>query len=448
MKRILTRVFWVFFTLVGVLVCLWLVSRLRGPSEAQVEAMALLQERAPVPAGGNAFAAIWLLGYDVPQSQLQTVAETDFAQSSAMTTPAGDGMRVEPVRTGLAQFEYQAPSIADAQLFCRTRDTDCLDRVRADPTAYDGLIERNQSLLDRVVALQQYGYYRSPEVDPTRTMLPPFQYAAYDLTRVAWQFSRGEVDAALTGACEGAHAWRRLGAHSDSLLARAIGTGYVEGYTGLLARMLAELPASQAIPDACTAAFATPAVADASICEAMRGEFALSEHHLRQFDADAGEEPSLIPGSHRWVFDPDKTLAILAAGNAWACSGDTNNALQNDIRLVQPPSSTGLSLARLECVANPSGCILADTAFPAYYDYQWKAQDHAARLELMNALLWLRGNADPDRPPQSQLTAYWEQRRRGDRELRFEDDGRAVALQLYAQGPDRWWSLPFFPEGS
>src|SRR5690606_8997512 len=206
----------------------------------------------------------------------------------------------------------------------------------------------------------------------------PFQYAPYDLTRVAWQFSRGEVDAALTGACEGAGAWRRLGAHSDSLLARAIGTANVEGYVGLLARMLAELPPSHVIPDACTAAFATPVVADASICEAMRGEFATTKHYIRQLDAGAGEESSLIPGSHRLVFDPEKSLAILAAGNAWTCSTDTNTALQNDIRVVQPPPSTGMSLARLECVANASGCILADIAFPAYYDYQWKAQDHAA----------------------------------------------------------------------
>lgn len=64
--------------------------------------------------------------------------------------------------------------------------------------------------------------------------------------------------------------------------------------------------------------------------------------------------------------------------------GGYDKALQSDIRIVPSPPLIHLSLASLECVANISGCVLADIAFQAYYNYQWRAQDHAARLEMMD----------------------------------------------------------------
>lgn len=445
MKRILIWILWLLAAGIGLLVCLWLISRLRGPSSDQADALALMQERAPVPAGGNAFPAMWLLAYDVPESQLQAVAEVDLAQSKVVVTPEGDGMSVALTRTGMEQFEDQTPSRADKALFCTTGDGGCLERVHADPVAYDGLIERNRELLDRVVALQGYGYYRRPESDPVQTMSPPFQYAVYDLTRVAWQFSRGEVDTALAGACDGAQTWRRLGAHSDSFLARSVSTGNVEGYTRLVAQMLGELPSSHEVPASCAAAFAPSTVADASICEAMRGEIAMSDQMMRQSLA-VGAPSGLSRLSRSTYLDVEKTSVLFAAGNAWACSEDTKAALQSDIRVVPPPARTARSLVRLECVANLAGCVFSDIAFPAYYPYQSKAQDHAARLELMAALLWLRSNASPGEPLQAQLMRYWEENRRGEREIRFEDNGRLIAMELYGHGPE-WWSLPFFPEG-
>lgn len=449
MRRIGKWLLWSTVGTLGLLICLWLVSRMRGPSVVQTEALALMQQRAPLPPGGNAFPAIWLLPYDVPESQLQAVARADYAQATVAVTKVGDGMVVERVRTGMAQFENQIPSAADVQLFCKTRDPECLDRIRADPAIYESVIERNHVLLERVVALQRYGYYRSPEFNlAAQTMLPPIQYAAYDITRLAWQFSQGQVDAALTGACDGAGAWRRLGAHSDSLMTRSISARYVEGYTGLLARMLGELPHSKKLPDSCAVAFSPPSIVDASICEAMRGEFMVSTHYIRQL-ADkrgVGSVPVSASGPKGLLFDPDRTLAILAAGNAWACSDTTNAALQSDLRVAHSPPRT--SVWRLECVANPTGCILSDIAFPAYYNYQWQAQDHAARLELMEALLWLRTNADLDQPLQAQLMRHWEGRRRGDRQIRFEDDGATVAMHQYARGSEEWWAVPFFPEAA
>ena len=445
MRRVLKWLAWILLFSLAIVVVLWLLSRYRGPSSTQTAALALMQDRAPLPPGENAFPAIWLLDYDVPRDQLQAVAEADYAQPTLVPSPNGDGTFVAPSRAALAGFHHQKPSSEDVQLFCNGSDTDCVDKVRADPEAYDGLIERNRALLDRVVALQSYGYHRSPHGDPTQAAYAPVQYAGYDLTRVAWEFSRGNFDDALTGACDGAQAWRRLGASSDLFLMRSVGTGYTERYIRLLARMLGELPASHALPASCAAAFAPPAVADASVCEAMRGEFSFTRHHIRQLVTDPEAITSKIPdpSPRTLVSDPDTSLAILAEAHSWACSDPTASALEKDVRV--DPGQNRKSLWRLECVANPTGCLLADIAFPAYYHYQWKAQDHAARLELMGALLWLRSNASLDEPLEPQLKAHWQQHRRGIRELRFGDDGRTVALQLYADGPEKWWSLPLFP---
>lgn len=445
MGRILKWLAWVLLAVLATIVVLWLLSRYRGPSASQTAALALMQDSAPLPPGANAFPAVWLLAYDVPRDQLEAVAEADFAQPSLTPSASGEGTLVSPPRTALAGFDYLRPSSEDAQLFCNGDDTDCLGKVRADPDAYDGLIERNRALLDRVAALQGYGYYRSPRSDPMQVTLLPVQYAGYDLTQVAWQFARGNVDEALAGACDGAQTWRRLAAHSDSFLMRSVGAGYTGRYIRLLAGMLGELPASHALPASCAAAFAPPAVADASVCEAMRGEFSVSTHHVRQLGMDPSMAPSSIPNPlpTTLAWDPEKSLAILAEGHSWACSDATASALGEDVRV--DPGHHRKGLWRLECVANPTGCMLADIAFPAYYNYQWKAQDHAARLELMGALLWLRSNARVDEPLEQQLMAHWQQHRRGDRKIRFEDNGRTVALQLYADGPEKWWSLPLFP---
>ncbi|QOW20161.1 hypothetical protein INQ41_03755 [Lysobacter ciconiae] len=403
-----------------------------------------MQDRAPLPPGENAFPAIWLLNYEVPREQLQAVAEADIAQSSETVTPAGDGLVVESQRAALTGFEQQRPSREDAQLFCNGGDIDCLARVRADLGAYEGLIARHRGLLDRVAALQDYGYYRSPPSAPSHAMLPPLQPAGYELTRVAWQFANGDVDGALAGACNGVQTWRRLGANSDAPLIRRVADAYTDRYIRLLAGMLGEVGPTHELPTSCATAFAAPTVADASLCEAMRGEFVVSTHHIRELAVDSSTAPSRIPNLlPALTWDPEKSLAILADGHSWACSDATANNLVSDVRV--DPGQNRQSLWRLECVANPTGCILADIAFPAYYNYQWKAQDHAARLELMGALLWLRSNARTDEPLEPQLTAYWQQHRRGNRELRLEDDGRTVKLQMYADGPDTWWSLPFFP---
>jgi hypothetical protein len=424
--------------------CLWTVSRLRGPSAEQTEALELMRQQSSLPPGGNAFPALWLLAYDVPESRLQAVAVADLARLAETRTSRMEG-HTEPVKSGSTKDEYavQMPSTDDAGQFCKIRQENCLDKVRSDPAAYEALIERNRALLDRVAGLSRYSHYRSTAENPLDTIMPPFQLAAYGVTQVAWQFARGDIDGALAGACDGVQTWRRLGANADSLMARMVGIAYAtDGYARLLADMLAELPASHELPASCSAAFSPPVVADLSICEAMRGEFALADRTTWSDLRNQQASLSWIKRtSNSLAFDIDQSAAMMASVYAGNCTDDANTLLL-DQPMVRPESP---NLWRLECVANVAGCVLSEIARPAYADYQWRAQDYGARLELMAALLWLREHADPDEPLQAQLTRRWEATRRGDREIRFVEDGAAVELQEFFKRNDGAWQVPLFP---
>lgn len=61
MRQIGKWLLWIALGALAILACLWFLSRVRGPSSTQTAALALMQEFAPPPPGGNAFPAVWLL---------------------------------------------------------------------------------------------------------------------------------------------------------------------------------------------------------------------------------------------------------------------------------------------------------------------------------------------------------------------------------------------------
>lgn len=65
-----------------VLAALWTWSRLRGPTAEQREALALL-EAPNAFEGRNAFNALWVLRYDVPEGEVEAVVEADMAALAA-----------------------------------------------------------------------------------------------------------------------------------------------------------------------------------------------------------------------------------------------------------------------------------------------------------------------------------------------------------------------------
>lgn len=427
--------------LAGVLILgavLWTWSRLQPLTPVQREAMALLQP-SPEPDGRNAFAALWLLGRDVPQTRLQQVAEADMQRIRAeLARPP----RVLPAGTdegAAAPYRDLRPNDADRALFCSPSD-DCLRQVRADPDGYAALVARHRVLLDRIAALSGYDFHRSQAPLDPRAPILMFSLAQMGTTSAAQAYASGEIDKGLAGACAGVRTWRTLGTGADSLVVKMLGIGLAtDGYGRLLAQMLAELPAGHPLPSACQAALAPVSVDELSICEAMRGEYASSAAAIDTIDNPrlAGNLQAVW---NRLLYDPEKSRALIAVDFAPACSRATRAMLAADETWgwSQEPRPR----RRVECIANLAGCILADIAAPAYVGYGKRAQDAGARLDLLRGVALLHGVDGDASTREARLRRFWADTRSRNRELRFTGGGRAVEVRQFDASRGGWWKLP------
>ena len=431
---------WTLFVVAGLLVivvALWTWSRLQPLSAAQREAVAAMQP-SPEPAGRNAFDALWLLGHDVPAARLHAIADADMARIRAELANSRDAAPSGADAGAAAGARDLRPSDADLDLFCELRE-DCLQRVSADPAAYAALTERNRTLLDRIAALSGTDYYRSRLPPDLRVPLPRFELALFGVTDAAQAFVSGDIDGGLARTCKGVATWRRLGASADSLIVRMFGASLAtDGYGALLARMLAQLPPDHRLPRACDAALAPVVEEDLSVCEGLRGEYAMVS-----IASDVVSDPEAVGAARallaRLVYDPERTRALVAGNVAQACTDAGRSSLAKDRPPVQDLRVR--SPWRMECVANVAGCILADIASPPYAAYVARALDAGARLELLRGIAAVRGAGDAQ-AREAALRRYWAGTRTRDRDLRFVDGGTAVEMRVLYTARGQWWRLP------
>src|SRR3546814_12685180 len=115
----------------------------------------------------------------------------------------------------------------------------------------------------------------------------------------------------------------------------------------------------------------------------MRGENASSAAAI-----DAVDDPKLAgtmqAALNRLVHDPEKTRALIAGNFAPACSSATR-AMPAAVERPSWPQEPRPRLC-MECIANLSGCILADSAAPAYAGCGVRAQDGGPRRELWTGI--------------------------------------------------------------
>ncbi|MBO9718372.1 MAG: hypothetical protein J7507_16650 [Pseudoxanthomonas sp.] len=426
-------------------VAVYLLSRAMGASGTERQALGLI-DAPPVFEGRDGFAALYAVARDVPEAEQAAVLAEDVRRFAALP-PAPDGAMRQWHAT-LEQWPDLAVARAGDPAWCPLREAGCLERVRAASGSYAGLLERNAALLGRAGALAAWDHFRNPFPARFDTPLPAYQSLTRLVTRAAWQFASGDVDAGLAGACSGLQQGRRMVEAGDSLIGSMIGAALVQGNATLLAEMLAELPRTRALPASCESAFARPLALEQAACRTMLAEGRFVTGGMRsQVAADIAAELNgrdLPKWEASLLFDPERTVARTAPTFAWYCGAQARVLLAQDqpLRDPTPPPSRW----SLRCVSNAVGCILADIAQPAYGDYGLRLQDADARLRTMAALLWLRGQDGPI--DEAVLVRVPAPMRSRSRPFRLDLAAGTLGTALYEkplpdpQGHDGTWAVP------
>ena len=393
MKRLLVRSGFVLLGLFVVAAALWGASRLRGPSAEQRHALELMQAEPELP-GSNAFPALWLLEWDVPEQAQAAIAERDATRFRSLPPP-GDPARAAAVSGFQSVAVESYPGLGDAlarePASCGWREGGCIEHVRANRDAHARRLAQAERLVDRVEAvLAAHGHYRTVLPLAVDMPSPRLELLPLAATRYALQFLDGETDLALANNCRALTGLRRLAGNSDTMLATMYLAAGIEGHAGLMADMLAELPPDHPLPAACAAAIAPLRDDELGLCQAMRGEW---RHGQSAMDfLDGAPEDGWAAGFVRGLLlDRDATAALAATNLSWPCGEEASRALAMELPMRPPESTAGL--LRFECVANLTGCILMDLAQPAYAPYGLRMQDVRARIRLLRILEWMRARA-------------------------------------------------------
>lgn len=427
---------WTLATLAFLLVAasvLWATSRYLGLGAADREALRLMREPWR-PEGRNAFAAFWTLGRDMPEALQERVTAADMRAIAALQAGASPWVSYAPA-SGYPSLQH---GDQDAALFCRASDSNCLARVQADVAGYRALVDRHAVSIARADALAGYDHFR--------TLLPAgpgvhalaFQGAYAPATRDALLFAQGQRQQAIGNVCRGIGTWRRFAGNNDHLLAGLIAAVYAsDGYGRLFAEMLAQLPPGQALPASCDAALAEVRPDEPSLCRALRTEFAYSDSMTGR-GAKAQQDGVWPPQD--LFFDHQATRAMMARNFAPACSAAGAGQIARDARLdIAPPPAMR---SRFVCLSNPTGCMLADIAAPAYSGHVWRMQDYGMKLRALAALRWLHDHPQPGRALDARLAQLPAYTRTPQRRVSADADGTRLVIALYDRTQERDWSLP------
>ncbi len=409
-------------------------SRMRAPTAEQQAALELLKPTPPE--GSNAYPAILLMPYEVPEAEVEALARAEAE-------------RFNGTAIGTIDFELQVPwdrtdPPRAEPANCSWRESGCLDKVRGNRDAFAERLAPRQALLQRIGNLSRHGHYRSL-MDPRMDVpFPEFQMLNASTTHHALQYVDGNVESALAGVCGDALTWRTLAPNADSLIASMIGVAVIEGSTSLFADMLAPLPADYPLPSVCAAAFAAPAKGELSLCQAMRGEAVFSGSAGDMMSAEAMKQSPLQRAWQGVVYDQEKTAAMMAPNFAWSCTEEVQEQIDLDVPALHPARTRQPSAWRFECAGNAAGCILADIAAPAYGDYTLRLQDAGMALRTMGTVLWIRERrAAGDTRTVAELVANQPPAlTSASRQVEVVEGGTALQVARFYEGQGKFLKLP------
>ncbi|MCL7713499.1 hypothetical protein [Stenotrophomonas mori] len=393
------------------------------PSPAQEQARAILEARPQWP-GSNAYADLALLGVPgLTPGQRQARAEAHARQFERwyadVYVPAFLQDRVPTAPPALVEADARA-AFPDSGLCGFGAAAGCVAAVRRDPQATAAALAPHAVLLEQMDALAAHGHFHSPLTQTEATPWPQWQWLQVPLSAHALAHVQGDSARALAGLCRDAGIGRMLMTQGDGLVGVMAGGRLLQANAGLFAEVLAELPVDAPLPPGCTTAFALLSADEVGLCQGMRGEFAM-QRRLATLT-----HRKIVQGRWygRFFYSARKTLAGQAERLGQVCLPEVRTALAEDRRVPDMPLPAP-SWWQPQCLTNALGCTLNGIAAPAYLGFARRQQDVGAQVRLLQALLWLRGQAAQDA---SVPVAQWLER------LPAELRGRQRPLVVSADG--------------
>jgi hypothetical protein len=361
--------------------------RLRGPTVAQREALALMQKDYRPQHGLNAFPLLWFMRYDVPEDQLQARMAADV-EAERKRLEAGE-------RVGT--YAPDAPLLPEPEIdlaaLCESSAPGCLARIAAHPDAVRAIVATHPVLLSRARAFDQTDYYWNefPGNYLGALVALPDPAPRLWLSAFALQYADGDRAGAISSVCRDLGAWRRMLHGTNSLVAAMLASARGDGALRLYAEMLAGLRTDESVPAECANATRPIEAADVDRCAQMAGEFAVLASAMRSISTEA--DGTAWGRLQAWLmFDAEQSDAWRAEQLAPACADDAVARMlldQSALKEAQRPVTQ-----RLECVSSWIGCVLADIAKGTYPDYEQRTLDFAAHLRLAATLTWMREAPD------------------------------------------------------
>jgi hypothetical protein len=414
--------------------------RVIGPSAEQKQAVALMST-APFRIERDAFAALWLMPFDVPEAELEAVARRDIETFDAMSA-SKQSAPFESLAAG--RYERLPMLQGDTPPACASFDRDCLTQVRANRPAAIAWIAKHRRSLSKVEALDQYdGITSGFALSMNMPFAPLGGVSSLVAINAAVQFDDGAQHQALDGVCRHALTWRRLGSHSSILLPRMLGDAYFRQSAELAADLLAEMPTGADVPESCATAFSAPQLIDVDMCAAMQGEWRFFSAGIEA--AAAGEtgnpKQDLVSVVHDLLFfDANATSHFHAAQLARFCDPQRGGQLLIDQAEVPPPIEWNCAWSEL--IHNWMGCTLSEIAAPSYDGYQNRILDQAARMRLMGGLLWWRSQTDADESAAARLARMPQEFQSATRPVELVDAERALRIRNYYGYYGDYWQVP------
>ena len=417
------------------LVLVWLAlvlsEWLPRPTAAERDALtALAVEPESLKGERDGFAAIWLMGFDVPEDQLAQVLQADIAAYEKMLAQTGSVSEFQTSAQG--KFVTVAfPSGKDPAL-CELWKEDCLDRVRRAPEVARKRLAEFSTRLTRSRWLANYDHFHyafTPRFESPIASLGGL--TNLQLTDAALQYVDGHIDQAFATLCSDTASWRRFRSRSDMLIHDMVGIAQMSSAAALYANMLAEQPSDFSAP--CPKVFAPLSDAELDQCASLRFEFLTTRNSFEQGISGIGrsERLALVLANKEHVI----RKTAVAIGH-YCQSNHRERIARRDPTRVQQAKVCGITAH----VLDPAGCALAERSFPDYHDYFARALDLDARLRLLGAALWMR--KQPSSDPGSIFGQRPSELKSPHHQFELVAPGKLLRMRNLDKGRGEYWQIP------